>query len=35
MCWGKGNVKGVGVQGNVGKCVTVWGRCVRVKDSGV
>ena len=27
MCWGRGNVREVGVQGNVGKCV-------RVEDSG-
>ena len=38
MCWGRGNVREVGVQGNVersvGKCVTVWGRCVRVEEGG-
>ena len=38
MCWGRGNGREVGVQGNVGKsvgkCVRVWGRCVRVEDTG-
>ena len=38
MCWGRRNVREVGMQGNVrrsvGKCVRVWGRCVGVEDSG-
>ena len=31
MCWYRGNVREVGVQGNVGRSV---GKCVRVDDSG-